>query len=221
MTAQSMGQSPPTPDRSERARQATHVALAVTCLVDLFRPRVGFAAVTLLEAAGCAVSVPDGQTCCGQPAQNAGRAADAADLARRAMALYGGFDAVVVPSGSCAGTMRRHYAGFFPAGSEERAAAQDLARRTYELSEFLALRGAAVRARFDGRVTLHDSCSCRRDMGLHGEPRQMLAGVAGLELCEIADGEECCGFGGTFAVKNPDVSLNMAGSKLDAAEATQ
>jgi len=220
MTAGASSGQTDTFSRAERARAAQRVGLAVTCLVDLFRPRVGFAAVSLLEAAGCSVAVPPGQTCCGQPAQNAGRAADAADLARRALNLYAGFDAVVVPSGSCAGTMRRHYPGFFALGRDDRLRAQNLARRTYELTEFLALRGVDVSATFDGAVTLHDSCSCQRDMGLRDEPRRMLSGVSGLELCEIADGEECCGFGGAFAVKNPDISLNMAASKLDAAEAT-
>jgi L-lactate dehydrogenase complex protein LldE len=184
------------------------VGLFVTCLVDLFRPSVGFAALKLLEDAGCTVEVPDQQTCCGQPAYNSGDRRDTAAIARDVIAAFEPFDCVVVPSGSCAGMIRKHYAGLFAAEPEWQERAEAVAAKTYELVSFLAdvVGVTAVSARFDGSVTYHDSCSGLRELGIRAQPRRLLKTVAGLELRELPDADVCCGFGGTFCVKYPDIS---------------
>jgi L-lactate dehydrogenase complex protein LldE len=191
------------------------VALFVTCLVDLYRPSVGFAAIRLLEQAGCLVEVPPAQTCCGQPAFNAGDRATARDLARGLIDAFAGYDHVVAPSGSCTGMLAHHLPGLFDDDPQYRAKAEDLAARTHELVSFLhdvlGLRG--VDARFDGTVTYHDSCAGLREMGIKAQPRALLGGVAGLALAEMADPEICCGFGGTFCVKYPDISTRMVTDK--------
>jgi L-lactate dehydrogenase complex protein LldE len=191
------------------------VALLVTCLVDLFRPTVGFAAVRLLEQAGCTVEVPDAQTCCGQPAYNSGDRDDAAAIARQVIAAFGGYDYVVVPSGSCGGMVSKHYPGLFAEGSSERAAAEALAARTYELVSFLTdvMGLERVEARFAHRVTYHDACSGLRELGIERQPRTLLASVEGLELAEMGEAQICCGFGGTFCVKYPDISNDMLEKK--------
>lgn len=192
------------------------VALFVTCLVDVMRPSIGFAAVKLLEDAGCIVEVPEVQTCCGQPAYNSGDQSNAAALARNVIAAFKGFDYVVVPSGSCGGMIARHYPELFAEGSADHAAATELAGRTHELVSFLVnvLRVEKVDAAFPARATYHDSCSGLRELGVKTEPRQLLATVAGLSLREMADSEVCCGFGGTFCVKYPDISNKMLEKKL-------
>jgi L-lactate dehydrogenase complex protein LldE len=191
------------------------VALFVTCLVDLFRPAVGFAAVRLLEDAGCAVAVPRAQTCCGQPAYNQGDRADAADLARRTMDALQGYDYVVVPSGSCAGMLKQHYPELFPEGSYEGQRARELAGRTHELVSFLTdvMGVVGVDAECQARVTYHDACSGLRELGIKEQPRVLLRSVRGLELVELADAEVCCGFGGTFCVKYPEISGRMVDDK--------
>jgi L-lactate dehydrogenase complex protein LldE len=191
------------------------VALLVTCLVDLFRPTVGFAAVRLLEQAGCTVEVPDAQTCCGQPAYNSGDRDDAAAIARQVIAAFGGYDYVVVPSGSCGGMVSKHYPGLFAEGSSERAAAEALAARTYELVSFLTdvMGLERVEARFAHRVTYHDACSGLRELGIERQPRTLLSSVEGLELAEMGEAQICCGFGGTFCVKYPDISNDMLEKK--------
>jgi L-lactate dehydrogenase complex protein LldE len=192
------------------------VALFVTCLVDVIRPSVGFAAVKLLEDAGCTVEVPDAQTCCGQPAFNSGDKANAAALARNVIAAFRGYDHVVVPSGSCGGMIIKHYPELFAAGSADHAAAQELAGRTHELVSFLVnvLNINSVTAQFPARATYHDSCSGLRELGVKNQPRQLLAGVEGVSLREMEDSEVCCGFGGTFCVKYPDISNKMLEKKL-------
>ena len=191
------------------------VALLVTCLVDLFRPSVGFAAVKLLEDAGCSVAVPP-QSCCGQPAYNSGDRAGALAVARTMLDALEGYDHVVAPSGSCAGMVIRHYPELF-AGTPEESRAVALAGRTHELTRFLVevLGVGGLAARFDGRVTYHDSCSCLRESGTRTQPRALMAMVEGLELVEAADPEVCCGFGGTFAAKFPEVSTAMVSDKAD------
>jgi L-lactate dehydrogenase complex protein LldE len=191
------------------------VALLVTCLVDLYRPTVGFAAIRLLEQAGCVVEVPPVQTCCGQPAFNAGDRATARDLARRVIDAFSGYDYVVVPSGSCGGMVARHYPSLFENDPGYRARAEALAARTHELVCFLrdVMGLARVEARFDGTVTYHDSCAGLREMGVKAQPRALLASVAGLTLTEMADPEICCGFGGTFCVKYPEISARMVADK--------
>ncbi|QPC41592.1 (Fe-S)-binding protein [Kaustia mangrovi] len=197
---------------SERPR----VALFVTCLVDLFRPSVGFAAVKLLEQAGCTVEVPDAQTCCGQPAYNSGDRKDTASIARQVIRAFASYDYVVAPSGSCAGMIRKHYPTLFAEGSAERAQAEALAGKTHELVSFLVdvMGVSGVEAEYDGTVTYHDSCSGLRELGVKAQPRRLLAKVDGLTLAELPDAEVCCGFGGTFCVKYPDISNNMLEKKL-------
>ena len=191
------------------------VALFVTCLVDLHRPTIGFAAIRLLEQAGCRVEVPRAQTCCGQPAYNSGDRATAADLARGLIEAFGGYDYVVAPSGSCAGMLRHHLPGLFDDDPNLRARAERLAGRCHELVSFLTdVRGMrGVQAAYDGRVTYHDSCAGLREMGVKAQPRALLGTVAGLSLAEMAEPEVCCGFGGTFCVKYPEISTRMASDK--------
>ena len=191
------------------------VGLFVTCLVDLMRPSVGFAALKLLEAGGAEVYVPPSQTCCGQPAYNSGDRADARALAAKVVAEFEGCDFLVAPSGSCSGMIRTHYADLFaddPAMSPRVAA---LAAKTRELTQFLVdeLKLAAVPGRFDGTVTYHDSCAGLREMGVKASPRALLAMVPGLELKEMAESETCCGFGGTFAIKYGEISGHLAENK--------
>lgn len=198
------------------------VALFVTCLVDLYRPSVGFAALRLLEQAGCQVEVPATQTCCGQPAYNSGDRASAKDLARAVVDAFQGFDYVVAPSGSCAGMIAHHYPALFADDPQYRAKAEALAERTHELVSFLTdvMGVTKVDARYQGSVTYHDSCSGLREMGVKAQPRALLGTVEGLTLTEMADPEICCGFGGTFCVKYPDISTRMVTDKCRDIQAT-
>jgi L-lactate dehydrogenase complex protein LldE len=191
------------------------VALFVTCLVDLHRPTVGFAAIRLLEQAGCQVEVPRAQTCCGQPAYNSGDRATTRDLARGILDAFGGYDYVVVPSGSCGGMLRVHMPHLFDDDPNLRARADALAARTHELVSFLTdvLKVESLPATYRGLVTYHDSCAGLRELGVKAQPRRLLAGVEGVELREMAEPEVCCGFGGTFCVKYPDISTRMVSDK--------
>ena len=191
------------------------VALFVTCLVDLMRPSVGFSAVKLLEAAGCDVAVPEAQTCCGQPAYNSGDKADAKAIARQTIKVFEGYDYIVAPSGSCAGMLSKHYPELFEGDDAMSARARDLARRTYELISFMTdVRGmTSVDAEYDGAVTYHDSCSSLREMQVRTQPRKLLQSIDGVEIRELTFNEACCGFGGTFCVKYPDISNKMVGDK--------
>ena len=195
--------------------EPARVALLVTCLVDLFRPSVGFAAVALLERAGCTVEVPRAQTCCGQPAYNSGDRADAKAIARQVIAAFAGYDYIVAPSGSCAGMVRVHYPELFADEPETLAQAEALAARTHELVSFLVdVRGmTGTEASWPRRATYHDGCSGLRELGVKAQPRRLLAAVQGLELCELTAAEVCCGFGGTFCVKYPEISNKMASDK--------
>ena len=185
--------------------EAPRVALFVTCLVDLFRPSVGFAAVKLMQDAGCTVEVPEAQTCCGQPAYNSGDRKDTIAIAKQVIAAFEGYDHVVAPSGSCAGMIMKHYPELLADDPDWATRATDLAGRTHELVSFLTdvLKVENVAAAFEGTVTYHDSCSGLRELGIHGQPRQLLDGVEGLHLRELEDANVCCGFGGTFCVKYP------------------
>lgn len=198
------------------------VGLFVTCLVDLIRPTIGFAAVKLLEDAGCEVSVPAAQTCCGQPAYNSGDRGDAAAIARRVIDAFAGFDYVVVPSGSCAGTIKVHYPELFAGDAEMAARAGDLAGRTFELTSFLAdvLKIGAIGGRYPARAAYHDSCSGLRELGIKEQPRRLLAATDGLEIRETASAESCCGFGGLFCVKYPDISEKIVDAKAADIEAS-
>ncbi len=199
---------------------APRVGLCVTCLVDLFRPSVGFASVKLLEAAGCTVEVPRAQTCCGQPAYNSGDRHDTRTLAAQVIATFEPFDYVVAPSGSCAAMLREHYPALLSDNPELAVRAQALAAKTHELVSFLTdLRGmTGVAAAFEGSATYHDSCSGLRELGIHDQPRKLLATVRGLRLEELPDADVCCGFGGTFCVKYPEISDTMVTDKVERVE---
>jgi len=201
----------------QTARPPARVGLFVTCLVDLFRPSVGFAAIKLLEDAGCVVTVPRQQTCCGQPAYNSGDRKDAKAIARNVIRAFQAFDYVVAPSGSCAGMLRKHYPALMAGEGEWEDRAKALAAKSYELVSFLTdVRGVtAVAARFDGAVTYHDSCSGLRELGIRQQPRRLLSTVEGLTLTELPDADVCCGFGGTFCVKYPDISNAIVEKKVE------
>jgi len=191
------------------------VGLFVTCLVDLMRPRIGFAALKLLEAAGCEVFVPSAQTCCGQPAYNSGDRASARELARKVLNEFEGFDYIVVPSGSCGGMIRTHFPDLFRDAPAERERVRKLCERTYELTDFLVnvAKLKALPASFGGTITYHDSCSGLRELGVKDQPRALLARLPGLALKEMEEAETCCGFGGAFAVKFGEISTHIAERK--------
>ena len=196
--------------------KSPRVGLFVTCLVDLMRPNIGFAAVKLLEDAGCTVEVPL-QTCCGQPAFNSGDRKDAIDIAAQTIAAFEGFDYVVAPSGSCAGMIRAHYPELFHGDPNLAAKANAVAARTYELVSFLTdvMGVTTVDAQYAGNVTYHDSCSGLREMGVKNQPRALLASVEGLTLTEMNENETCCGFGGTFSIKYGEVSDAIVAKKTE------
>ncbi len=193
------------------------VGLFVTCLVDLMRPSVGFAAAHLIESAGCAVVVPRRQTCCGQPAYNAGDTDIARDLALQTMRSFEGCDFIVAPSGSCAAMLRIHYPALFKGRGAAEFTVKAFAERVHELTAFLVNVRAmtATGARFEGRVAHHDACSGLRELGIRDEPRRLLASVAGLELVEAPEVSPCCGFGGLFSVKYPAISTAVADRKIE------
>jgi L-lactate dehydrogenase complex protein LldE len=198
------------------------VGLFVTCLVDLMRPSIGFAALKLLERAGCEVVVPKTQTCCGQPGYNSGDRKGALALARKVLGEFEACDYVVAPSGSCAGMIRTHYPDLFAGSPDELAQVEKLCAKTYELTDFLlnVAKLESIDAAFDGTITYHDSCSGLREMGVKAQPRALLGKVAGLKLTEMKEPETCCGFGGTFAVKFGDISARIADNKCEDALAT-
>jgi len=204
-------QTPPTNPR---------VALLVTCLVDLMRPQIGFAAVELLERAGCIVSVPEAQTCCGQPAYNSGDRADAKKVATTVIETFAGFDYVVAPSGSCAGMVRAHFPELFADDPVWGPKAAELASRTYELTQFLVdimRRKNLVTADASVKTAIglyHDSCSGLRELGIKAQPRTLLRAVPGLAVKDYSGSETCCGFGGTFCVKYPDVSDRIVAQRV-------
>jgi L-lactate dehydrogenase complex protein LldE len=191
------------------------VGLFVTCLVDLFRPTVGFAAIKLIEEAGCTVDVPRAQTCCGQPAYNSGDRADTRAIAENTIEAFEDFDYVVAPSGSCAGMLKKHYPGLFKGDAKWEARAQAFSAKVHELVSFLVdVRGMrGVDARLDAAVTYHDSCSGLRELDIKQQPRALLSSIAGVKLVEMQDPDVCCGFGGTFCVKYPDISNSIVETK--------
>ena len=198
------------------------VGLFITCLVDVMRPEIAEAAVRLLEAAGCTVEVPMAQTCCGQPGFNSGDSATARDLARKFLDEFERFDHVVVPSGSCGGMIRTHYAALFADDPDLSGRIDAVAARTWELTAFLhdvvGLR--ALPGRFEGTVTYHDSCSGLRELGVQKQPRALLGLHPGLELVEMKDARACCGFGGAFAVKYGEISTAIVDEKIDRIRST-
>jgi len=199
------------------------VGLFVTCLVDLYRPNVGFAAVKLLEDAGCTVEVPEAQTCCGQPALNNGDYATSRDIARQVVEAFDGYDYVVGASGSCMGTIKTHYPDLFKDDPQWQKRVTDLAARSHELVSFLTdvMGVEQVRARYEGSVTYHDSCSGLRELGIKRQPRNLLGSVDGLVIEEADNSEICCGFGGTFCVKYPEISTRLVTDKVEGIEETK
>ncbi|WP_299179207.1 (Fe-S)-binding protein [uncultured Neptuniibacter sp.] len=190
------------------------VGLFVTCLADMFRPSVAFATVKLLEAAGCTVEVPEKQTCCGQPAYNSGDKSTTADIARQTIEAFDGYEYVVGPSGSCIG-MLHYYPDVFDEDDPWKARAENLKSRAFEITQFLTdiVDFDKINAAFEGTITYHDSCSGLRQLGVKEQPRKLLSKVANLTLNEMEEAETCCGFGGTFCVKYPDISNRMVSNK--------
>jgi L-lactate dehydrogenase complex protein LldE len=207
--------------RTGPSPKAARVGLFVTCLVDLIRPAVGFAAVKLLENAGCSVSVPR-QACCGQPAFNSGDRATTREIAEQVIEGFASCDYVVVPSGSCGGMLKTHYPELFRNDPIKLARAEAFAAKTFELVSFLTdvLGVTQVDASLAATVTYHDACSGLRELGIKTQPRRLLAGVRGLTLTEMHDPDVCCGFGGTFCVKYPAISNVIVGRKAESIVAT-
>ena len=213
-------------EHDKNITDAPQVGLFATCLVDALRPTVGFAAAKLLEDAGCVVSVPERQVCCGQPAYNAGDRQAAAAIARQTISLFEQFDYVVAPSGSCAAMLRRHFPKLLSDDPDWAARAASLGEKSWELTSFLTeLRGVtAVKSDFHsdfrGTVTYHDSCAGLRELGVQDQPRKLLASIDGLTMKDHATADVCCGFGGTFCIKYGEISTAMTDSKIDAILAT-
>ena len=204
-----------TSSETKVARQP-RVGLFATCLVDLFRPSVGFASVKLLQDAGCEVHVPVAQTCCGQPTYNTGDRADTREIAEQVIEAFEGFDFIVAPSGSCAAMLKKHYPGLFKGNAAWEDRAQRFSDKCHELVSFLTdvMMVRNTGAALDARVTYHDSCSGLRELGVQQQPRKLLAKVGGLELHEMKDSDVCCGFGGTFCVKYSDISNAIVTKKV-------
>jgi L-lactate dehydrogenase complex protein LldE len=198
------------------ATQKPRVGLFVTCLVDLMRPSIGFAAAKLLEDAGCEVHVPS-QTCCGQPAWNSGDRGTTRAIAEQVIEAFSGFAYVVAPSGSCAGMIRKHYPEIFAGDPNWLPRAHELAARTHELTSFLVdvMFVSKVGSKLNAKATYHDSCSGLREMKVQAQPRKLLRSVEGLEIVEMAENDVCCGFGGTFAVKYADISNSIVTKKTE------
>ena len=198
------------------------VGLFVTCLVDLMRPRIGFATLKLLQNSGCEVVVPEGQTCCGQPGFNSGDRESGRLLAQRFLKDFESFDYVVIPSGSCTGMIRHHYAQLFPADPALQKRINALSARTYELTQFLhtVLHIQNLHSSFKGNITYHDSCSGLRELGIKLHPRQLIGQVAGAQLREMEKPETCCGFGGAFSIKLGDIASRMADNKCQDVQAS-
>ncbi len=198
------------------------VGLFVTCLVDSMRPNIGFAAIALLEAAGCEVVVPQRQTCCGQPAFNSGADEATVAIARQTIEAFEPFDYLVAPSGSCGGMIKSHYPELFAKDPDWGPRAKALAGRTYELLSFLVdVRGFKPQnVACKASATYHDSCSGLRELGVKAQPRKLLAAVEGLEMRPLEGDETCCGFGGTFCVKYSNISNSIVGEKAENVVAT-
>tara|TARA_R110002073_G_scaffold67705_2_gene168483 strand:- start:1456 stop:2229 length:774 start_codon:yes stop_codon:yes gene_type:complete len=198
------------------------VALFVTCLVENIKPAVGFDTITVLEDAGFEVVVPSDQVCCGQPNYNGGDKDNAIATAKRVIDAFLRYDYVVIPSGSCGGMLKHHYPDLFVDDADYREKATALASKVFELSQFLVQVAdyvplPATHPRSDqettGIVTYHDACAGLRELNISDEPRQLLKG-AGVTIKELEETESCCGFGGTFCVKYPDISAAMAERKV-------
>jgi L-lactate dehydrogenase complex protein LldE len=196
---------------------AKTVQLFITCIIDTLYPETGEAVVRILERAGVNVSFPPGQTCCGQPAFNAGLRQQARKMAIQTIRAFEGYPGpVIVPSGSCAAMIRHYYAELFEGDPNWLPGAHELAKRTYEFSEFMVdvLGITDLGARFNGRMTYHSSCHLLRGLGVDRQPRALLAMVRNAELVELPDTGDCCGFGGVFSVEHPEISSAMLDRKI-------
>ncbi len=198
------------------------VSLFVTCIVDTVYPEIGEATVDILERLGVEVRFPEAQTCCGQPAFNSGHWDEARIVAGRNLEVLRGGGDVVCPSGSCTTMMRHFYMDLFRGHPTLEPAAHELAGRTYELTEYLVdvLGVTDTDALFPHSITVHDACHGLRGLGIKEQPRALLRSVAGAEIVELPGAEECCGFGGLFAVKMPHISEAMLQRKVDQIEQT-
>lgn len=194
----------------------TGVTLFIQCIVDSVYPQVAESMVRIFDRLSVNVDYPTDQTCCGQPAFNAGYREAARQAARHFIEVFEAAACIVCPSGSCVAMVRHHYAELFADDPAWRTRADAVARKTFELTEFLVdvLHVTDLGASYPGRVTYHDSCHLLRTLGVRAQPRQLLAGVRGLELVEMTDSDRCCGFGGTFSVKYPDISTAMVADKV-------
>ncbi|MBI2198225.1 MAG: (Fe-S)-binding protein [Candidatus Rokubacteria bacterium] len=197
-------------------------SIMITCLGDMLFPEVGVAMVTLLRRLGVTVDFPPGQTCCGLPLFNSGYHRDAAQVAARTVSLFKDSEHVVVPSGSCAWLVKKEYPGLLERHGGPAAEARALASRTREMSQFLVqvLGVTELQSRFEGKVTYHDSCHLLRGLGESSAPRTLLRAVKGVELVELPGADECCGFGGAFSVRLPEVSTAILGKKIECIEKT-
>ena len=216
-----MADIPSAETSAQSASARTRVGLFVTCLVDLMRPSVGFAAAKLLEDAGCSVEVPR-QACCGQPAYNSGDRRTTREIAAQVIEVFAPYDYVVAPSGSCAGMLKVHYPRLFRDDPNRLPRAEAFAAKTFELVSFLVdvLGVSSVAASLEGSVTYHDACSGLRELGIQAQPRKLLATVGGLKVKEMREADVCCGFGGTFCVKYPAISNVIVGKKTENVAAT-
>lgn len=198
------------------------VSMFIPCLVDAFHPEVGEAMIALLERAGMRVEYPLEQTCCGQPAFNSGYRTEAAAAARHFVSVFEQADAIVCPSGSCVHMVRRHYPELLADDADWRHRAETVSRRTYELTQYLVdvLEVVDFGARFNGRITYHDSCHLLRGLGIREQPRELLRHIQGAELVEMDESDRCCGFGGAFSVKYPEISTALLEDKVDTILAT-
>lgn len=198
------------------------VSLFVQCLVDVMYPTVGIAMLSIFDKLDIAVDCPTNQTCCGQPAFNSGYRQAARVAARRFIEIFENSEAIVCPSGSCVAMVRHHYPQLFEEEPEWRRRAETVAAKTYELTQYLVdvLDTEDLGARYNGKLTFHDSCHALRTLGIKKQPRRLIAGVADAELVEMNESERCCGFGGSFAVKYPEISTAMAQDKVDRIIAT-
>jgi len=198
------------------------VQLFIPCFMDQLYPDTAFNAVKVLEKAGCTVKYNESQTCCGQPAYNAGDRRTAHQLAVRVLAQIEGFDYVVIPSGSCAGMIKVHYLDLFVNDPEMKRRMGDLIPKLYELTDFLVnvVKVETIPGKIDGQVTYHDSCSGLRELGISAQPRALLEKIPGLKLVEMKNCQSCCGFGGAFSLKYGNVSAAIVDDKVNNIHAT-
>nr|WP_321401196.1 (Fe-S)-binding protein [uncultured Desulfobacter sp.] len=206
-----------TSDPNKPGTSRPRVGLFYTCLVDALKPNIAFAAVHLLEACGCEVCVPEAQTCCGRPAFNSGNRKLATQLARQNIALFEPFDFVVGPSGSCLSMFVKHYPDLLKDDAHWFQRAESLSKKSYELLDFLAriMPLPQLNSVYKGKVTYHDSCTGLRELNVREQPRTLLSNVRGLSLVEMDAAQECCGFGGTFSVKYPEISTRLVDDKVE------